>query len=1195
MTVFNSEFLDILGEFAWDFLLQSTLVLVLLFAIVRVFRLQHSAALSLIYRLALLTVILAPVLTQVLKRANVEGFWQEHWTLSSVAASFGSNSETVADEGKAEGNTAALASVQDQLNSVASPMQSTSQMQPTSTVQLPVGESHFLAPANKDPDVNIAVPRQTMSTSGLETANVPQQLLPDRQSAADPKAMQFSLWKPTVWLAGVWLFVFGIMIARLVRGHQLLARVVGRSEPVGEQIEALCVQLAKQLQVPCPRLVHSPYFSSPFLAGILSPVIHLPSEYVEGDSVDSTDLRAIVVHELAHLKRADHTTKHFSCLSLAVFFFQPLLWQLVRRIEATAEEVCDDYAVSMGVRRSSYAEKLVRLAETYQACPVSAVGIASTRGAAVFRIQRILDVTRKLSLRVSPLGVIVTVVGLLLAVGATSLLLTPSQSEASAVAPVSARPIVMEPQSGSPPVVPVQKQVAADTQEAADTQVEVELKPINGTVFGSDGKPLEGAEVFWWRSRVHDLYPMKPVMVRTDDRGKFELQRTQPNPKDPAIWDMREEMVVRKEGYAAATASPSKFTEESQGNSGGIIGSILGGIQNSMNSSLRLAKAGKPIRGQVLSIEGQPIEGVKVQIRYMVQTNAASGGFFADGTNALFTDKSLEQERRRVVDSLVNVIEAVPLRDALPQATTDANGKFTLAGIADDHLFELLLEKPGVESKTIVVRNFDGNEGVTVPQSPGFEHNPPTKVYPSTFQVVLAPSKSVRGIVTDKDTGDPIANAIVQTVKVDNHLIYSTRERQHLTARTNQNGEFELHGLPVGDENLLLVFTDDEHPYLPIQAVANTRQLKSEETLKLSLKKGVWAEGRVFDASTDEAFQGEIVYYWFRNRELEAEYPGARRAFLDGRYFTDAQGRYKIPVLRTPGVICFTSGNRDHDRMAKFPRGMGEQELANYKARDGSYPWYETVPTSLIPGNYNRVALLEPNQENASSDTAVRQVENSVSDPITYRLDLPLASVQPIPVAVFDSEKRPVNGRLQFYGGNERWGWQQMSASDFQVVDLLPNQSRKIFAYDPVRRLIGGTIVEHGKSNYEIHLEEAGEVAGRLVDKDGLPMANAEVQIDYGEFRSDPRAAIWIPQEGKHYMPSEYLTDDDGRFRISGLSAKWIYNAHVSVEREDGVNYIVGDAFRGLVIKPGERLDLGVIDPELLGKQNREKMSKREN
>ena len=39
------------------------------------------------------------------------------------------------------------------------------------------------------------------------------------------------------------------------------------------------------------------------------------------------------------------------------------------------------------------------------------------------------------------------------------------------------------------------------------------------------------------------------------------------------------------------------------------------------------------------------------------------------------------------------------------------------------------------------------------------------------------------------------------------------------------------------------------------------------------------------NAETGEPFQGEIAYYWFRNRDLEAEYPGSFRARISRAKF----------------------------------------------------------------------------------------------------------------------------------------------------------------------------------------------------------------------------------------------------------------------------------------------------------------------
>ena len=79
---------------------------------------------------------------------------------------------------------------------------------------------------------------------------------------------------------------------------------------------------------------------------------------------------------------------------------QPLLWVLSRRIEETAEEVCDDFVVAFGADRGRYAGHLLELAgRRLPPLAPAGVGMISLRSLLARRIVRILDSTRSLSTR----------------------------------------------------------------------------------------------------------------------------------------------------------------------------------------------------------------------------------------------------------------------------------------------------------------------------------------------------------------------------------------------------------------------------------------------------------------------------------------------------------------------------------------------------------------------------------------------------------------------------------------------------------------------------------------------------------------------------------------------------------------------------------------------------------------------------
>src|SRR5205814_8916935 len=126
--------------------------------------------------------------------------------------------------------------------------------------------------------------------------------------------------------------------------------------PAEPDADGLCQELARQLRLRPPAVLRTPFLSSPCLDGLRRPAILLPE-----DAADN--LRETFVHELAHLARRDGLWNLLRQAATAALWVQPLLWVLSRRMEETAEEVCDDYVVEFGADRARYAGLLLDLAE----------------------------------------------------------------------------------------------------------------------------------------------------------------------------------------------------------------------------------------------------------------------------------------------------------------------------------------------------------------------------------------------------------------------------------------------------------------------------------------------------------------------------------------------------------------------------------------------------------------------------------------------------------------------------------------------------------------------------------------------------------------------------------------------------------------------------------------------------------------
>lgn len=190
-----------------------------------------------------------------------------------------------------------------------------------------------------------------------------------------------------------WLLGAAILAMRLLVGHRRMARLRETAIPAEPEAQALCHELAGRMRLRPPGVLRSPFLSSPCLDGLRRPAILLPEDA-------EPLLRDTFVHELAHLGRRDGLWNLLRKLATAALWVQPLLWVLSRRIEETAEEVCDDFVVAFGANRGQYAGHLLELAgRRLPPLAPAGVGMISLRSLLARRIARILDSSRSLSTR----------------------------------------------------------------------------------------------------------------------------------------------------------------------------------------------------------------------------------------------------------------------------------------------------------------------------------------------------------------------------------------------------------------------------------------------------------------------------------------------------------------------------------------------------------------------------------------------------------------------------------------------------------------------------------------------------------------------------------------------------------------------------------------------------------------------------
>lgn len=194
----------------------------------------------------------------------------------------------------------------------------------------------------------------------------------------------------TLYLAGMLLMAIKFT-SDLVQLHHIRTTMV---EPMGEAWEKHLQQLMKRLQLSRPvKLLISRYIQVPVMLGFLKPVILLPVAMV--NNLSEEQLEAILLHELAHVKRNDYLLNIFQSIVETILFFNPFVWLISRIIRQEREHCCDDLVIAGTVQPLHYAQALMAL-ETYRLTSnPMAMAAADDKQHLFHRIKRIMEMKTK--------------------------------------------------------------------------------------------------------------------------------------------------------------------------------------------------------------------------------------------------------------------------------------------------------------------------------------------------------------------------------------------------------------------------------------------------------------------------------------------------------------------------------------------------------------------------------------------------------------------------------------------------------------------------------------------------------------------------------------------------------------------------------------------------------------------------------
>jgi beta-lactamase regulating signal transducer with metallopeptidase domain len=168
---------------------------------------------------------------------------------------------------------------------------------------------------------------------------------------------------PLVWAIGFCVLILRLMAARLMLWNTERQGMViwssGQSttihDPIVIALEAACLQLG--MCRPVTLLIH-PDKTIPVVWGILRRRLLLP---VAARHWSGEQLRSVLLHELAHIKRRDTMAQLLAQIACALYWFNPPVWFAAWRLGVEGERACDDLVLASGVRPSAYAGHLLEV------------------------------------------------------------------------------------------------------------------------------------------------------------------------------------------------------------------------------------------------------------------------------------------------------------------------------------------------------------------------------------------------------------------------------------------------------------------------------------------------------------------------------------------------------------------------------------------------------------------------------------------------------------------------------------------------------------------------------------------------------------------------------------------------------------------------------------------------------------------
>ncbi len=196
------------------------------------------------------------------------------------------------------------------------------------------------------------------------------------------------------YLSTAYLLLLVFLSARLLGSYQHTQQIRKQGlQKADIDIRIFVTKVAAQLGIKQKVKVYlSNLVSSPLTIGFLKPIVLIPLASI--NQLSTQQLEAVLLHELAHIKRFDYLLNIVLSVLELMLFFNPFTQLLSKNIKRERENSCDDWVLQFQYNPTLYAEALLHIAYL-QLSPALAMNSVKNKSDLLPRVKRMIEAKEK--------------------------------------------------------------------------------------------------------------------------------------------------------------------------------------------------------------------------------------------------------------------------------------------------------------------------------------------------------------------------------------------------------------------------------------------------------------------------------------------------------------------------------------------------------------------------------------------------------------------------------------------------------------------------------------------------------------------------------------------------------------------------------------------------------------------------------